>query len=190
MKSIMKNNKYLSDADLVIKYQKGEKIMLAFLVKRWHIQFCKFAFWVVKDADIAKDIAQESWTKIMNKIDDLQEPEKFKSWAISIVNRIAIDFIRAKNRERIKLEKHFLDSEKEDLICDESDNLIIKKELLKSIEKLSKEHQMIIQLFYQQSYSLKEISEILQISVGTIKSRLFHAREKLKITLKNNNYER
>ena len=184
-----KKNK-LSDAILIEKYQKGNPNALTHLVKRWHLKFCNFAFWIVKDKDVAKDIAQESWKIILHKLNDLQEPEKFKSWAISIVNRIAIDFIRAKNRERIKLEKHFLDSEKEDLICDESDNLIIKKELLKSIEKLSKEHQMIIQLFYQQSYSLKEISEILQISVGTIKSRLFHAREKLKITLKNNNYER
>ncbi|WP_452599421.1 RNA polymerase sigma factor [Pontimicrobium sp. MEBiC01747] len=45
-------------------------------------------------------------------------------------------------------------------------------------------------MFYVQDYSLKEISNVLDVSVGTIKSRLFHARERLKLILKHNNYEK
>lgn len=185
----MNKTNNLSDVVLIEKYQKGDVNALNHLVKRWHLKFCNLAFWIVKDADTAKDIAQESWTIIIHKLETLQEPEKFKSWAISIVNRRAIDYLRAKKREQNKLIHHFNESEKT-ISFSETGNSTIQKALLKSIEKLSIEHQMAIRLFYKESYTLKEISEILQISVGTTKSRLFHAREKLKTILKHDNYER
>lgn len=176
------------DSNLVVEYQKGNKKAIAVLVKRWHLRFCEFAFWYVKDADVAKDIAQESWSVIINKLETLQEPKKFKSWAISIVNRKAIDWIRAKNREENKLKKY--SEENPSVLIEESIDSQdgIKLALLNTIETLSSEQQIVLKLFYTQDYTLKEISEILNISVGTIKSRLFHAREKLKSTLKNRNY--
>jgi RNA polymerase sigma-70 factor (ECF subfamily) len=186
----MKKTSTLSDAVLIKKYQKGDINAINHLVKRWHVKFCNLAFWIVKDADVAKDIAQESWTIIIRKLETLKEPEKFKSWAISIVNRKAIDFIRANNRERNKLVQHFNESEKEVSCIESDDNSVLKKVLLESIEKLSVEHQMVIRLFYKENYTLKEISDLLQLSIGTTKSRLFHAREKLKTKLKHTNDER
>ncbi|MFK8060102.1 MAG: RNA polymerase sigma factor [Polaribacter sp.] len=182
----MNNNKLLSDTELIDKYQKGDIYALNILVKRWHLKFCNLAFWIVKDADLAKDIAQESWSIIIHKLVSLKEPEKFKSWAISIVNRKAIDYIRANNREQNKLTKYFNESKRTTLFSEIDDNSVVKKALLIAIEKLSIEHQMVIRLFYKESYTLKEISEILDISIGTTKSRLFHAREKLKTILKHN----
>mgnify|MGYP003632005073 CR=1 FL=1 len=180
----------VSDVVLIERYQKGDVNALNHLVKKWHVQFCKFALWIVKDADVAKDIAQESWSVIIQKLEDLKEPEKFKSWAISIVNRKAIDFLRAKNREQKKLTKHYIESDKVDSFLDTDDNSSIKKALLTSVEKLSTEHQIVLRLFYKEGYSLNEISEIVEISVGTVKSRLFHAREKLKTILKQQQYEK
>jgi RNA polymerase sigma factor (sigma-70 family) len=54
---------------------------------------------------------------------------------------------------------------------------------------LPRNQKMIMKLFYIEDYSLIQISEALHISVGTAKSRLFHAREKLKKSLKHRNYE-
>jgi RNA polymerase sigma factor (sigma-70 family) len=129
--------------------------MISLFVKRWHIQFCDFVFWIVKDADLAKDIAQESWTIIIDKLDGLKEPEKFKSWAISIVNRKSIDVIRTKKREQEKLQKLYHERENADSVFDTHDNSVVKKALLKSIKKLSTEQQLIVNLFYVQNYSLK-----------------------------------
>ncbi len=185
----MKNLENLSDANLILKYQSGDKKAISILVKRWHLKFCKFAFWYVKDADIAKDIAQESWAIIIDKIYELKEPEKFKSWAISIVNRKSIDWIRAKNREDNKLHTLFNEKSKPDLYEMNEVDQNRKQLLLTSIQNLSDEQRMVIKLFYTQNYRLKEISEILKISVGTAKSRLFHAREKLKTILKQKDHE-
>ena len=48
------------DGNLVLEYQSGNVKALATLVKRRHKQFCEKAFWILKDADLAKDIAQDS----------------------------------------------------------------------------------------------------------------------------------
>lgn len=180
----MKKPNLISDAELILAYQSGNTSAFTALVKRWHITFCNLAFWYVKDADVAKDIAQESWTIILRKIQDLNEPAKFKSWSISIVNRRAIDWLRSQQREHKKLHQ-FYDAGKgtrnED-VKEERQELRLR--LLKAIDDLPEDQQRVIRLFYTQNYTLKEISVLLNISVGTAKSRLFHAREKLKLIIK------
>lgn len=185
----MNKERIISDASLVIAYQNGDKKVIPILVKRWHVTFCKLAFFYVKNADVAKDIAQESWIVILDKMDDIKDPEKCKSWAISIVNRKAIDWLRNYNRERIKLQSVFAERPKIEIETEVCNELKIKKQLILAIEKLSVKQQQVIKLFYGQGYSLKEIGEIMNTTAGNSKSRLFHAREKLKTILKDKNYE-
>ena len=171
------------DEKLVLEYQNGNKEALTLLVKRWHKLFCKKAFWIVKDIDLARDVAQDSWNTIITKIEKLKDPNSFGSWALRIVYNKSIDVINAKNRIKIKDEvyKH---EQKVFEIGEENNSELLKHRLLESIKKLPEHQQIVIRLFYMQDYSLKEISTILNISLGTVKSRLFHAREKLKLILK------
>lgn len=90
----MKNKILHTDEDLVKAYLKGEKRALVFLVKKWHQSFCKIAFSYVNSSFVAKDIAQESWVTIINKLSTLEDANKFKSWAIQIVKRKALDYLR------------------------------------------------------------------------------------------------
>lgn len=180
----MKNLNNTTDKELIIAYKEGSQKAFTDLVKKWHVHFCKLAFWYVKDRDIAKDVAQESWQIILSKLDKLENPERFKSWAISIVNRKAIDWLRASKRVLDKHQKYYKENIDTVILNDDSREEVLKKSLLKAIQELSIEQQMVVKLFYTQSYTLKEISGILNISVGTAKSRLFHAREKLKKIIK------
>ena len=70
-----------------------------------------------------------------------------------------------------------------------TENENLKVLLLKEINNLPIKQKQVVRLFYLEELSLKQISEILNISIGTAKSRLFHAREKLKTILKHRNYE-
>ncbi|MGB1041791.1 MAG: RNA polymerase sigma factor [Tenacibaculum sp.] len=185
----MKDTSKQSDEELILAYQQGDKKVVAFLVKRWHVQFCKLAYWYVKDADASKDIAQESWQVILAKLITLKNPAKFKSWAISIVNRKAIDYLRTNKRIDNKHQQFYKERAHFTSISNIDREEVVKQKLLEAIQQLSIKQQVVIKLFYTQSYSLKEISKALNISVGTTKSRLFHAREKLKTILKNINYE-
>jgi len=175
------------DEKLVKAYKAGDKKALAELVKRWHKLFCDKAYWLVKDKDVAKDIAQDSWTIIIDKIDGLKEPKQFKYWAYRIVCNKATDWLRLQTKKR----KHTLgyDIEIESEETKYSENEQLKQALLKTINQLPINQKTVVRLFYIESYSLKQISKLLDISVGTAKSRLFHAREKLKTILKNTDYE-
>ncbi|TCP24402.1 RNA polymerase sigma-70 factor (ECF subfamily) [Tenacibaculum skagerrakense] len=175
----MKNKDKEIDAKLILDYQSGDSYAFVALVNRWHVWFCKLANWYVKDTAIAKDIAQDSWTVIYHKLTELKDPYKFKSWAISIVNRKAIDFLRDQQRTDKRIEEYQLAISKNNEENEEADDEV-KVILLKEIKNLSIDHQQVLQLFYVQNYLLKEIAEVLGISVGTTKSRLFHAREQLK----------
>lgn len=170
------------DELLVRQYCSGDVLALQKLVKRWHKRFCEKAFWLTKDADASKDIAQESWKTIMDKMGTLNDPSSFQTWALRIVFTKAMDWMRSNQRNRNKLENYYMnyDSNEEE----KSDDEPLKKAILIAIKSLPNEQQVVIRLFYVEDYSLKEISELLTISIGTAKSRLFHAREKLKQQLK------
>jgi len=183
----MQKPKDILDSELVLDYQAGNKKALALLVGRWHKKFCKKAFYVVKDADEAKDIAQDCWRTIMDKLGSLKDPNRFSGWAMRIVHTKSIDALRKKQKvwkgkDAYKNENSF-DNEPY------SERTQLKNELYKAILELPENQQHVIQLFYLNEYSLKQIAEILKIKAGTVKSRLFHAREKLKTTLKKLNYE-
>lgn len=174
----------MSDKELIEMYKAGNEKALSLLVKKWHVPFCKLAYGYVKEAAIAKDIAQNSWQIILKKMPELKDVDRFKNWAIRIVVRQSIDWIRKDQREFYKLEKYYREQTIASTKSSAQDEMLEYKQRIRTeISKLTPEHQQIIRLFYTESYTLKEISSILKLSVGTVKSRLFHAREKIKTTI-------
>lgn len=172
-----------SDKFLIERYLSGDKSMLPLLVKRWHKIFCEKAYWVLRDKDLAKDVAQESWIIIIKKLPSLKNQDSFKSWALRIIYTKAIDAHKRRTKAIQNLNK--IDQTVYSLSDDKEEDATLKRKLLTAIKKLSKEKQDIIRLFYVEEYSLKEISAFLKIPTGTVKSRLFKAREKLKSILKS-----
>ncbi len=184
----MKNPEFKSDSFLVLDFQSGNKQALVLLVERWHKILCEKAFWVLKDADLSKDVAQECWKVVILNINNLKDPNSFGGWISRIVYRKSLDVLMSnKKAEKIKEDyKYQQDAKVEDKDFMKSSE----KHLLKAINALPFNQQVVIRLFYLESYSLKEISKLLELPSGTIKSRLFNARESLKQTLKNRNYEK
>jgi len=182
----MEDSTQISDAELVLEYQSGNKKAIAILVKRWHHKFCKQAYWYTKDKDSAKDIAQDSWSIIIRKLNDLKDTEKFGYWALAIVCRKSIDWTRKKSTalKQQKVYHQSLNIISEDATVPEDT-----KKLLQAIKALPENQQKVLRLFYIESYTLKQIGDLLNLSKGTVKSRLFYAREKLKTIIKNQSHE-
>ena len=168
------------DALLVLQYQAGDKKALGMLVKRHHNRFCSHANWYLSDLDASKDVVQDCWGIIMNRLSNLRDPNSFSSWAMRIVTRKSIDILRQNKTKREKLGQYQYTNL--ELTSNEENAEIIK--LRQAIKSLPNDQQIVLRLFYTKQYSLIEIGDILDISVGTVKSRLFHAREKLKTILK------
>lgn len=170
------------DGLLVLQFKAGNQKAINFLINRHHKKLCKHAFWYTYDIDASKDIVQDSWTIIINKLDTLKDPNLFGNWAFRIVTRKSLDYVHKQKRESVKLREYYETSIS--LESDVDDETEIPK-LLKAIQSLPKDQQAVLRLFYRENYSLKDISNIHEVSIGTVKSRLFHAREKLKTILNN-----
>ena len=184
----MESTNQPEDYWLLEQYISGHSGALAVLVKRWHGKLCKQAYWYTKDYEASKDIAQECWESVIKKAHNLKDPKKFGSWILSIVKNKSIDWIRKQKWSITEIEIHRIDL-KERANDEANSNAEATDRVLKEVQKLPGNQLIVLKLFYLEEYSLKQISNILKISKGTVKSRLFYAREKLKSTLKHRNYE-
>jgi len=167
-----------SDKYLIERFLGGDKSMLAILVKKWHKIFCEKAYWILRDKDLSKDVAQDCWMIIIKGLPTLKNTESFKSWALRIVYTKSIDAHKRRSKDLQNLNQ--IDKNTYSDSNEKEDQKALKNKLLIAIKGLSKEKQDIIRLFYVEEYSLKEISSFLKIPIGTVKSRLFKARENLK----------
>lgn len=185
----MNKDKKPDDFWLVDKYKAGHKNALTVLVKRWHIKLCKQAYWYSRDYDAAKDIAQDSWGVIIDKIDSLQDPKRFGSWALSIVSNKSKDWLRKRKRSKTQLDIYGkeIGSNKynQDINADD-----ISINVIQEINELPSNQQLVLKMFYLESMTISNISKTLYVSKGTVKSRLFYAREKLKKNIKNRNHDK
>ncbi len=169
------------DALLVLQYRTGNEKAFGLLVKRHHEKMCRQAYWYTHDREVAKDLVQDSWVIIAKKIDGLRDTHAFESWAMRIVTRKALNYLKGNRRKRNEpKEIKVLDAY--ETISEPSELLL--QQLRTAIKSLPDNHQIVLRLFYTEQYTLKEIAEILNVSMGTVKSRLFHAREKLKTIIK------
>ena len=186
---MIKNHNEIFDEWLVLRCQTGDKKAMDLLVRSWHPKLLKQGYWHTRDSEAAKDIAQECWPHIIRGINTIKDPANFRVWVYRIVYRRAVDWIRERKKNRLK-EENSKDI-KEELTAgyDEGQEDRIKM-MRKKLQQLPHDQRIILSMFYLNNQTIREIAKIMSIPVGTVKSRLFHARELLKKNLNKMNYEK
>lgn len=176
------------DSLLIISYKEGDKKALELLVRRWNGKLCAHAYGYVKDWSLAKDVTQDTWSSILRKVHMLRDTNSFGSWAMTIASRKALDTISKHKKRKKDVETAFWEAQPAtDEIDDAKEDKINRIKAITATLPL--DQRMVLRLFYLEEYSLKEISQITDASVNTVKTRLFRAREKIKNELKNKNHE-
>lgn len=169
---------------LVIKAQKGNDKAFLKLFQQYEEDIYRTAYVYVKNKDDALDIVQEVAYQSFKKIDTLQKPEYFKTWLMKITINCAINVIK-KNQKIIQLKPEF-----EVMITSEEEDLSLSLSLQELMNTLQEEEKSVILLKFYHDHTLKEISELLQIPLGTAKSTLYRALNKLRKNFKEvGNYE-
>jgi RNA polymerase sigma-70 factor (ECF subfamily) len=161
----------LVDEILVMDCQSGSVKALEILVSRWQKRLWRYAYRLVGDSEAAWDITQDSWLGIIKGLRKLHDPANFKAWAYRITTNKSIDWIRkSKAAKQVSIEeiKDAPYKEKKDTGL---------KELL---EKLDVRKKAVLNLYYFEKLSVPEISVALKIPKGTVKSRLYKARNELR----------
>lgn len=136
----------------------------------------------VRDVEIAKDLTQEIFIKIYQRIEQFQHKSTLKTWLWRIAINHCKDYVRSWNYRNITTTKGNLE---ESLSLDKNtEQQVIKLEeesqLLKEILSLPEVYREVIYLFYFEENSLKEIAALLTINTNTVKTRLRRAKKLLR----------
>ncbi|MGA3602506.1 MULTISPECIES: sigma-70 family RNA polymerase sigma factor [Lysinibacillus] len=163
---------------LVKKAQKGNDKAYLMLFQQYEADIYRMAYVYVKNKDDALDLVQEVAYQSFKKISTLKKPEYFKTWLMKITINCALSLIN-KNKKVIPLNLDF-----EVLTGSEDEDIALTLSLHKLIDTLKEDEKSVILLKYYDDRTLKEISEILDIPLGTAKSVLYRALDKLRQNLK------
>jgi len=153
------------------------------LEQLYHQHFAKTyrsAYMVTGNVQLAEDATQEAFLKAFSNFHSLKETAKFGSWISVIATNCAIDILR-KNRKIVLTDKdEYLNSNPENSPQESWEQQETNQEVRKALLMLELEDREILVLKYFNELSIQEISEYVSLPSGTIKSRLFRAREKIR----------
>lgn len=168
------------DELLVLRCQDGDEAALAELVDRYQQRLWRHAWRLTGRSDAAADVLQEAWIAIVRGIGRLQDPACFRSWAYRIVTHRAADWSRRVQRQRKLLKNAAAESQLPEENPNENIDQYDVNLLRAALRKLPADRRALLSLFYLDELSIGEIADVLSIPKGTVKSRLFHARNELK----------
>jgi RNA polymerase sigma factor (sigma-70 family) len=167
----------LEDEWLVVRCQLGERAAFDELIQRWHDPLWKYARRVTGDADAARDIMQEVWLRVLRGIGRLRDASRLRAWLFGIARRVLTDRWRERYAAPEAIDVDLSTIPAEPAPDDLEDDLASMQEELGKLPFVERE---VLTLFYLRELSLSEVAEILVIPVGTVKSRLFRARQLLR----------
>jgi RNA polymerase sigma-70 factor (ECF subfamily) len=182
----------ISDEDLIEKFQRGDLYAYELIVKRYKDQLLNFVYRFLGNQEEAEDVVQETFLRVYRKRHAYQRVAKFSTWIYTIAGNLARTELRRRNRRRIFSLSNLGVDDKEYEISDEilsperHTNTVLSEEIIQSeINKLSSKFREVIILRDIQELSYEEISKIIRVPIGTVKSRVNRARLRLQGRLKH-----
>lgn len=173
--------------ELINKARLGDKQALVDLIKEEQNNIYTTLFYLKKDNNDINDISQNVLIKLSRKINQLKNPNNFKTWLNQIIINTYYDYLRKKKKTALKVQLIDNDEEKMLEVPDYTTNPqdeILKSELdyviKNAIENLPLHYKIPIALREIQGLSYDEISNVTKTSIGTVKSRIARARGMIK----------
>ncbi len=157
--------------------------------QQYYDRIYKTSYFITRDPYVAQDVVQETFVKAIKNVHTLKDANKIGSWLNTIAARTAIDFLKKESRWVVEeLHDGFINYENTSPISSvekEVSNRFTKKMVENEIDNLEPIFRMVMILKYVAELTDEEIATTLDISLGTVKSRLFRAKSKLKKSLEN-----
>jgi len=169
---------------LVAAFQKGDDRAFEEIVNRYKIRLMRLAQSVVHNEEDAWDILQEALVKVYKKLKTFKGASKLYTWLYRVVMNHAIDKVRRRPKVVITSTEDLLHEMSDKSVDSRPDTKALNKELkeqiFKAVDSLPEKHKKVVLLREVEDLSYKEIAEVLNCSEGTVMSRLYYAREKLR----------
>jgi len=188
---VERENESEQDMRLIQRAQAGDTGAFRLLVERHQRKVFAIALGLVRDEQDAREIAQEAFLRVHKGLPQFHGGSSFFTWLYRIVTNLSIDLMRKPSRREAEL--HFAleadDNESPLLLASDADpyDVVRRGQLSERIqcalEQLPPYHRGVILMREIEGMSYEEMAEAMQVSKGTIMSRLFHARKKLQRAL-------
>lgn len=154
------------------------------LMREYGNDVLRIAFMYVKDNHLAEDIFQDVFLKVNQKLSTFQGSSSIKTWIISITINTCKDYLKSAWKRRVVPITEF----HENTIAGKNDYTAVEQQdenqlIRKVVMELPEKYKDIILCVYFQEMTISEAAALLKIAEGTAKSRLFRAKEKMKVCL-------
>lgn len=180
----------LPDGELVAKALAGREACFEELVRRYQRPIAAYVYRMIGNYDAALDLTQEVFIKVYNSLNRYRSEFKFSTWIYKIAHNAAIDYLRRHavreealvsggdgERREISIESRRLTPEQE------SERKERRGEIEGVVHSLPTAYRELIVLRHSQDLSYDEIADVTGLPLGTVKNRLFRAREAMRIEL-------
>jgi len=192
-----------TDQAVVAAATGGDEAAYRELVRRYERPVFSLIYRMVRNRELAEDLSQETFIKVLNALASYRPEYKFSSWVFKIANNAAIDHLRRRELDTLSLEgSPHADTaekveatalqigEKAESALDAVANKELGGEIERAIAKLRPEYRTCILLRHVEGRPYEEIAEILDLPLGTVKTYIHRARNELRIALAHLREER
>jgi RNA polymerase sigma factor (sigma-70 family) len=183
----------IEEGDLVRRARNGDMAAYDDLVRRYQERIYATIYHMTSNHEDASDLAQESFIKAFNALKSFKGGSSFYTWIYRIAVNKTINFLKQrKNRAQLSLNDLDFNAEHDpDLVALISDKTPrrdiglseLQEKLNAAMQKLSEHHRLVVTLHDVQGLSHEEIAKIMECNIGTVRSRLFYARQQLQAYL-------
>jgi RNA polymerase sigma-70 factor, ECF subfamily len=188
----------LPDADLVALAQKGREPAFRELIRRYERPVFSLIFRMVRDREIAEDLSQDTFIKVLNHIDRYRPEFKLSSWLFKIANNVAIDYLRRRQLDTISIDGSphaataaeieattFDVVARQETALEELEARELGGAIERAIAQLRPEYRACIMLRHIEGRSYEEIAATLDLPLGTVKTYIHRARHQLREALED-----
>lgn len=174
------------DLAIVIRAKAGDQTAFAELMDKYKEPVYYLLLKMIKNTDDADDLTLEAFGKAFNRIHQYEPRYAFSTWLFKIASNNAIDFIRKKRVHVTSIDNAYTNSEGESVSLDidgghpDPEEVLIRQQKVKAmrqvVEKLKPNYRELVIKRYFEELSYEEISEEMNLPLGTVKAQLFRAR--------------
>lgn len=179
----------LRDEILILEHRAGDKGALERLISGWQPRVYWYIFGTLGDENAAWDVSQEVWLAAVSSLGKGRPIRNFAAWIYRVAHNRAMSYLR---RQGLLHEREAAlpdvveqpDDVERDPVCDAEDARLVHE----CLRRIPVAQRSALVLFYLDDLSLAEISEVLSVPRGTVQSRLYHGRQKMKQLLLKRGY--
>lgn len=180
---MQRDSERIYDEFLLMASVGGDRMAQDRLVVRWQPRLLRHAWRVLGDAERARDVVQEAWMEILRGLARLDDPAAFPAWAYRTVSRRCYRALGRSAREPFEPEEAGMEAEPCVPAHATAEFATDMDKVMAAVQTLPPTQRAALALFHLEGMGVAEIAVALDVPPGTVKTRLMHARRKVRALL-------